>query len=58
MIPFIVLHPYYKLDYIKMSWGGPEEQHLERQNGNSNAKNWQDEARKVVERTVSVAFHS
>lgn len=58
MIPFIVLHPYYKLDYIKMSWGGPKEQLLERQNGNSNAKNWQDEVHKVVERTVGVAFHS
>jgi hypothetical protein len=22
----LVLHPYYKLDYIKLSWGGAEEQ--------------------------------
>ena len=52
---FIVLHPYYKLDYIKMSWGGAEEQNIERLGGNQNTKNWQDEALKVVERTVSVA---
>jgi hypothetical protein len=50
----IVLHPYYKLDYIKLSWGGAEEQEMERLEGNLNAKNWQDEARKVVENTVSV----
>ncbi|KIM62266.1 hypothetical protein SCLCIDRAFT_25194 [Scleroderma citrinum Foug A] len=25
----LVLHPYYKLDYIKMAWGGPEEQEAE-----------------------------
>ena len=51
---FIVLHPYYKLDYIEMSWGGAEEQTKERMGGNPHAKNWQDEARKVVKRTVSV----
>ena len=22
----LVLHPYYKLAYIKIAWGGPEEQ--------------------------------
>lgn len=50
----IVLHPYYKLDYIKLSWGGAEEQAKERLEGNPFAKNWQDEALKVVEKTVSV----
>lgn len=50
----IVLHPYYKLDYIKLSWGGAEEQVIERLEGNLNAKNWQDEALKVVEKMVSV----
>jgi hypothetical protein len=54
----IVLHPYYKLDYIRLSWGGAEEQIKERAEGNRNAKNWQDEALKVVEKTVSVASQS
>jgi hypothetical protein len=53
----IVLHPYYKLDYIKLSWGGAEEQTKERAEGNHNAKNWQDEALKIVEKTVSDASH-
>ena len=53
---FIVLHPYYKLDYIKMSRGGAEEQNIERMGGNPDAKNWQDEALKMVEKAVSVAF--
>jgi hypothetical protein len=55
---FVVLHPYYKLDYIALSWGGAEEQEKERNRGNPFAKNWQDEARKVVERTVSAASQS
>ena len=50
----VVLHPYYKLDYIKLTWGGEAEQAREQAAGNYNAKNWQDEARKVVEKTVSV----
>src|SRR5258708_5069483 len=54
----IVLHPYYKLDYIKLSWGGAEEQVMEHLKGNPWAKNWQDEALKVVEKTVSVNFQS
>ncbi|KAM6501439.1 hypothetical protein JOM56_004453, partial [Amanita muscaria] len=48
----LVLHPYYKLDYIKMAWGGEKEQQAERDEGNLNAKNWQDEARKVLENTM------
>ena len=54
----IALHPYYKLDYIKLSWGGAEEQAAERLKGNPYAKNWQDEALKVVEKTVSVNSQS
>lgn len=50
----IVLHLYYKLDYIKLSWGGAEEQEIERLEGNLNAKNWQDKAHKVLENTVSI----
>ncbi|KAF8971662.1 hypothetical protein BDZ97DRAFT_1650536 [Flammula alnicola] len=49
----LVLHPYYKLAYIKLAWGGPEEQAAEIAAGNMDAKDWQDEARKIVERTVS-----
>ena len=48
-----VLHPYYKLAYIKVAWGGPEEQADEIEAGNSDAKDWQDKARKIVEKTVS-----
>jgi hypothetical protein len=47
-----VLHPYYKLAYIKLSWGGPEEQAAEIEQGNPLAKDWHDEARKIVEKTV------
>jgi hypothetical protein len=54
----IVLHPYYKLDYIILFWGGAEEQAMERLGGNSFAKNWQDEALKVVEKTVNVDSQS
>jgi len=39
-----VLHPYFKLSYIKLAWGGPGEQEAERKAGNPFAKNWQDEA--------------
>ncbi|KAG1837603.1 hypothetical protein C8R48DRAFT_559754, partial [Suillus tomentosus] len=45
----LVLHPYYKLAYIKMQWGGPEEQAKERAAGNPNAIDWYDEALQVVE---------
>ena len=48
----IVLHPYYKLAYIKLAWGGAEEQEKERAAGNLTAKNWQDEANKVLENEV------
>ncbi|KAJ8583126.1 hypothetical protein M405DRAFT_687773, partial [Rhizopogon salebrosus TDB-379] len=48
----LVLHPYYKLAYIKMQWGGPEEQAAERAAGNPNAVDWCDEALKVVESTM------
>ncbi|KAG2754229.1 hypothetical protein P692DRAFT_201667915, partial [Suillus brevipes Sb2] len=45
----LVLHPYYKLAYIKMQWGGPEEQVKERAARNPNAIDWYDEALQVVE---------
>jgi hypothetical protein len=52
-ISITVLHPYYKLDYIKLTWGGAEEQTKELAAGNLDAKNWQDEALMIVERMVS-----
>ncbi|KAG1722757.1 hypothetical protein EDB19DRAFT_1645602, partial [Suillus lakei] len=48
----LVLHPYYKLVYITMAWGSPEEQAKEQAAGNLNTKNWYDEALKVVEKTM------
>jgi hypothetical protein len=53
-----VLHPYYKLDYIKLSQGGAEEQAMEHLGGNPNAKNWQDEVLKIVEKSVSINSQS
>lgn len=49
---FVALHPYYKLAYIELAWGGAKEQEAERQAGNQHAKNWQDEACKILEKTV------
>ena len=48
-----VLHPYYKLAYIKLAWGDPDEQAAELAGGNPYVKDWQDEAKQIVERTVS-----
>ncbi|KAG1872985.1 hypothetical protein DFJ58DRAFT_651917 [Suillus subalutaceus] len=45
----LILHPYYKLTYIKMQWGGPEEQENEYAAGNPNTVDWHDEALKAVE---------
>ncbi|KAG2748668.1 hypothetical protein P692DRAFT_201671844, partial [Suillus brevipes Sb2] len=36
----LVLHPYYKLEYIKITWGGPEEQEQECAAGNPSARDW------------------
>jgi len=48
------LHPYYKLTYIEHVWGGAKEQEAEQEAGKLDAKNWQDEAQKVLEQTVHV----
>jgi len=47
-----VLHPYYKLDHIEMAWGGAKEQAEEIQAGNFHAKDWQEEARLIIEKAV------
>jgi hypothetical protein len=54
----IVLHPYYKLNYIQMAWGGAKEQQEEIVKGNLDAKDWQAEARKVVKDMVRFVFCS
>ena len=54
---FEVLHPYYKLAYIALSWGSAKEQAAEIDAGNLDTKNWQDEARKIVEKNVRRLFH-
>jgi hypothetical protein len=51
----LALHPYFKLAYIEMTWGGAEEQEAKRAAGDPWAKNWKDEAMKVLERAVSNA---
>ena len=53
---FVVLHPYYKLAYIKLQWGGAEEKAAEIEAGNLDAKDWHDEAKQIVERMVSCLF--
>ena len=40
----LVLHPYYKLAYIKMAWGGAKEEENEHEAGNLHAKDWHDQA--------------
>lgn len=54
---FIVLHPYYKLNYIKMAWGGLKEQQEEIAAGNPFAKNWQEEAHETVRKAVSTSIY-
>jgi hypothetical protein len=52
-----VLHPYFKDTWIKIMWGGAAEQAKERAKGVRNPKNWQDEARKVLENMVRPFNH-
>jgi len=47
-----LLHPYYKLAYIEISWGGEKEQAAEIAQEKLDAKNWHGEARKLIKRTV------
>ncbi|KAF8443712.1 hypothetical protein L210DRAFT_3371946, partial [Boletus edulis BED1] len=48
----LVLHPYYKLTYIKMAWGGLDEQRKEIAAGNPHTRDWHDDALKVVEKMM------
>lgn len=45
----LVIHPYYKLNWIELHWGGAEAQAEAVLRGESNARNWVDEAEKLVE---------
>jgi len=50
--------PILQTAYIKMAWGGAEEQKREQEAGNAHAKNWCDEALKVVEKTLEEYWNS
>ena len=41
-----------------LKWGGAKEQEEEHKKGNLVVKNWQDEAQKLLETTVSIHVHS
>ncbi len=45
---YLVLHPYYKLAYIQLAWGGADKEKREHKTGNLNAKDWHDKALQVV----------
>jgi hypothetical protein len=51
-----VIHPYYKLHWIELHWGGAEAQEAEIAAGNYDAKNWVDEAERIVEAKVRYHF--
>jgi len=53
---FTVLHPYYKLAYIELSWRGAEEKEVEIAAGNLDVKDWHDKANKLIENTVRSAI--
>lgn len=48
----LALHPYFKLAYIKLAWGGAAEQAAEHADGNVYVKNWQDEVQQILENAV------
>ena len=54
----LALDPYYKLAYIKLAWGGAEEQEEYWAAGNLDAKNWQDEVQKILECTMQEYWNS
>ena len=54
----LALHPYYKLAYIKLAWGGAEEQEEDWATGNLDVKNWQDEVQKILEHMIQEYWNS
>lgn len=51
-----VIHPYYKLHWIELHWGGAEAQQVEFDAGNFDAKDWVKEAKRVVEKKVRILY--
>ncbi|KAF8270623.1 hypothetical protein EI94DRAFT_1570736, partial [Lactarius quietus] len=49
----LALHLYSKLAYIKLTLGGPDKQAAAIEAGDPFVKDWQDKAKKIVERTVN-----
>ncbi|KZS86738.1 hypothetical protein SISNIDRAFT_420604 [Sistotremastrum niveocremeum HHB9708] len=49
----LAIHPYYKLWWIKIHWGGAEEKAKEIAEGNPDAIDWHEVAMKTVEAAVS-----
>ena len=47
------MHPYFKLSYIKLAWGGLDEQNADILKGKTDAKNWEFEAELIVDNAVS-----
>ncbi|KAI1781763.1 hypothetical protein LXA43DRAFT_907803, partial [Ganoderma leucocontextum] len=48
----LLLHPYYKLDYIEAEWGGQQEYEADLAAGIENAINWTAHARDVTEQAL------
>ncbi|KAF9016920.1 hypothetical protein BDP27DRAFT_1251621, partial [Rhodocollybia butyracea] len=48
----LFIHPYYKLNWIELHWGGADAQAEAIAGGDGYAQNWMDEAEKLVEATV------
>lgn len=55
---FLVIHPYYKLHWIELHWGGADAQQAEYEAGNFDAKDWVKEAKRVVEKKVRIFYFS
>ncbi|KAI1789150.1 hypothetical protein LXA43DRAFT_845779, partial [Ganoderma leucocontextum] len=48
----LLLHPYYKLNYIRHEWGGEEEYEADLAAGVPNPRNWVQYACKIVEKAM------
>ncbi|KAF9031275.1 hypothetical protein BDZ89DRAFT_948935, partial [Hymenopellis radicata] len=49
------VHPYWKLNYVKMAWGGEKEAKRAKAAGEKNPKDWQAEALKIVRDWVCIS---
>ncbi|KAM5541078.1 hypothetical protein V8D89_005389 [Ganoderma adspersum] len=48
----LLLHPYYKLNYIEHQWGSEDEYLADLKAGELNARNWRQYAREVIDRAM------